>query len=151
MILGATLPLTGCAQLLGGLIIADHHARVTARGQGNNNITCMPFIGSDFKDSNGDGFLDPRTEIVNKGRTTFYVGEEFVFGATQQNCQGKTFGIYVKYNGTGDERIIDTRILQLSNSSPHSSISFDSPTSVYLYFTLDRNAMGGYNVEIMER
>ena len=154
--------LSGCVPLVAAGILQSHYdtqrkieadrenAMLIANAQGNNGSYTL-FIGSSFDDRNNDGCLDPRTDISNKGKINFCVGDSFIVGISQYDCIGKTFKVIMQNLNTNSIESEGYVPIQLRFSNPYIPGNFFSAGDFKMKCFLNETQIGEYSVNVRER
>jgi len=136
------------------------NARIMARGDENSeanrqnvdiNAPRWEFFSCDgAKDFNNDGKIDCESEIINKGKTEFYVGDSFAYIGRLRYCKGKELTFF-NQNIPGAE--IKERWKKIIPNDHFMFLlggSLEQSASWHAYVTLDGAKIGDYRITVRE-
>jgi len=128
-------------------------ARIRADGEGDNQNnyvgpTWETFTCSEFKDFNKDGIVDLDREIVNKGKTEFYVGDTVTFVIRLLNCGDRTLKFFRQETVEGELVENDKAIIPNNRCFRLYSSVLGMPGDFHAYITLDDARIGDYRISV---
>lgn len=112
------------------------------------------FVCEKMVDFNNDGFIDPKTEAVGRGRAIFYADETITYAVYQEGCRGRRLNLYGQESPDSPMMNFMTILIQQDSSTPQTPpISlFDTKPGIYnIYWTLDGMKIGEHIIQVKQR
>lgn len=149
------MPLSGC-DVAAAFLIADHHAHVSNRNRNqqqiqSNDLKWEIFTCSELYDFKKDGY-NLTSDVVDKGKTEFFVGDKFQYVLGIYNAKGKNVRFFGQEKLGEEPRLRGNWIVKYDEGVAIDEIKgvLTEPGNWYGYWTLDGVKIGEHRIIVRE-